>query len=74
MLIETDWLNMLLDRVKTKITPFKLTKCDLATAHLDTLVSFLLTGDFFPLRDSPPWARASPLSGLHGHTQIHRTL
>jgi hypothetical protein len=36
-----------------KVTSFKLTKYDLATAHLDTLVSFLLTGIFFSIARQP---------------------
>jgi hypothetical protein len=42
MLTETFWLNMLLHRGEVKLT-----KYDLETAHLDTLVSFLLTGISF---------------------------
>jgi hypothetical protein len=42
MLIETDWLNIFWIRVRTKVTPFKLTKYDFA--FVDTLVSFSLKG------------------------------
>jgi hypothetical protein len=45
MLIETNWLNMLAERGENKVTSFKLTKYDLATAYLDTLV--LVLGFFF---------------------------
>jgi hypothetical protein len=34
MLIETNWLNILVDRGEKNVTSFKLAKCDLATAHL----------------------------------------
>lgn len=34
--IEPDWLNMLVDRGKNKVTSFKLTKYDFAAAYLDT--------------------------------------
>jgi hypothetical protein len=33
--------------VKTKVTSFKLTKYDLATAYLDTLVLFFIDGNIF---------------------------
>jgi len=36
MLIEPDWLNMLLGRGDNKVTLFKLTKYGFAAAHLDT--------------------------------------
>jgi len=42
MLIDTDWLSMLLDRGENKVTSFKLTKYDFA--YLDTLLLFSWTG------------------------------
>jgi hypothetical protein len=50
MLIEGDWLNM---GVKTKVTSFKLAKCDLATAYPDTSVSLLLKVNFFSIARQP---------------------
>jgi len=35
VLIEPDWLNMLLDRGDNKVTLFKVTKYGFAAAHLD---------------------------------------
>ena len=45
MVDETDWLNVLVDRGKNKVTSFKLTKCDFAIAYPDTSVLFLFTVD-----------------------------
>jgi hypothetical protein len=36
MIIERDWLNVLMDRGENKVTSFKLTKYDFAAAYLDT--------------------------------------
>ena len=41
MLIETDWLNMLMDGGKNKVTSFRPTKYDFAAAYLDTSVLLL---------------------------------
>jgi hypothetical protein len=35
-LIETDWLNMLLDRNENRVTSCKIAKLDFAAAYLDT--------------------------------------
>ena len=40
-IIESDWLNVLVDRSE-KVTSFRLTKYDLATAYLDIWVLLLL--------------------------------
>jgi len=42
MLIEPDWLNMLVERGENKVTSFKLAKYDFAAAYLDTLVLLYL--------------------------------
>jgi hypothetical protein len=66
MLIETDALNMLLHRGEVKLT-----KYNLETAHLDTLVSFLLTGIFFlhcatgPSGPGPPHYRRFVITLRH---------
>jgi hypothetical protein len=39
--------------VKTKDTSFKVTKYDLATSHLDTLVLFSLKGVFYFMAQQP---------------------
>ena len=49
MLIETNWLNMLVDRSENKVTSFKLTKYVLATTYLDTLVLFPLKGILYSM-------------------------
>jgi len=38
MLIEADWISMLVGRDEIKVTSFKLTKHDFAAAYLDTSV------------------------------------
>jgi hypothetical protein len=42
MVIEPDWLNMLVNWGGNKVSLFKLTKYDFAAAYLDTLVMLLL--------------------------------
>ena len=39
--------------MKTKVTSFKLTKYDLATAYLDTFVLFFIDGDFLFMAQQP---------------------
>ena len=48
-LMETNWLNMLVDRGENKVTSFKLTKYVLATTYLDTLVLFSLKGILYSM-------------------------
>ena len=38
IIIERDWLNMLMDTGENKVTSLKLTKYDFATAYLDAWV------------------------------------
>jgi len=42
MLIEADWINILVGKDEIKVMSFKLTKYDFAAAYLDTSVLLLL--------------------------------
>jgi hypothetical protein len=53
MLIETNCLTCWWIGVKTKVASFKLTKYDLATTYLDTVVSFSLKGIFYSMARQP---------------------
>jgi hypothetical protein len=44
MLIETDWLSMLLDWGENKVTSLNLTKYDFAAANLDTCIVVFMDG------------------------------
>jgi hypothetical protein len=63
--------------VKTKVTSFKLTKYDLATAYLDNLVLFFNDGDIFfhgataPSGPGPPHCRGFTITLRH--TALGRT-
>jgi hypothetical protein len=47
MLIETNWLNMLVDADENKGYAIQADKYDLATTYLDTLVLLFIGGDIF---------------------------
>jgi hypothetical protein len=55
MVIETEWLNMLLDRGENEGYVIQAHQVRFRSRMLDTLVSLSRTGalSFFPLRDSP---------------------